>query len=85
MPRDAPLTEADAALLTRIATLVVRRGLAVPASMALESLGPLAFLGGQALHALAPILDAACPADETARLAALLERREAAGRGRDAA
>jgi hypothetical protein len=95
VPADAPLTEADAALLSRIAAAVARRGLAVPAIMALESLGPLAFLGGQALHALAPVLDAACPAEETTRLAAILERRggpralaaaiEAAERGRHAA
>ncbi len=75
VPPDPPLSEADEALRSRIAEAVVRRDLAVPATMALESLGPLAFLGGQVLHALTPILDAACPAEETARLAALLERR----------
>jgi len=73
-----PLAPEDLALLDRIATAVVRRGLVAPAVLFLESLAPLNFLGSQALHAVAPLLDLVGNIQEAERLATILERREAA-------
>ena len=67
----------DLALLDRIAAGAVRRGLAAPAQLFLETLAPLNFLGSQALHAVTPLLDLAGGAQDAERLAALLERRQA--------
>ena len=66
----------DLASLDRIASAIVRRGLAAPALLFLETLTPLSFLGSQALHAVQPLLDLAGGVQEGERLAALLERRE---------
>ncbi|MBI4576647.1 MAG: hypothetical protein HY722_10335 [Planctomycetes bacterium] len=76
----APLGPQDEALLERLAGLVVRRGLGLPAAVALEATSPLAFLGGQALHVLAPGLDLLLEPGEAARFAGLMERRDVAGR-----
>jgi hypothetical protein len=67
----------EEALLQKVADIVVRRGMAGPAVMFLESAAPLNFLGSQALHFLTPILDLACNARELERVAQLLERRDA--------
>jgi hypothetical protein len=67
----------DLAFLDRIAAAIVRRGLAAPALLFLETLAPLSFLGSQALYAVQPLLDLAGGVKEGERLAALLERREA--------
>ncbi|HEY7678090.1 MAG TPA: hypothetical protein VIG69_13535 [Candidatus Methylomirabilis sp.] len=67
----------DLAFLDRIAASIVRRGLAAPAQLFLETLAPLSFLGSQALYAVHPLLDLAGGARDGERLAALLERREA--------
>jgi hypothetical protein len=76
-PEGYPLTADDQALLEKIATAVVNRRMAGPALLFLESASPLNFLGSQALHVLAPILDLACDAREIEQAAALLERRDA--------
>lgn len=75
-PSDEHLTAEDLALLNRVAEAVVRRGMATPATVALESIGPLNFLGSQALHVLTPFLELAFNAVDLERIAALLERRE---------
>jgi hypothetical protein len=67
----------DLALLERVADAVVARGMAAPATVFLESAGPMNFLGSQALHFLTPILDLACKTNELERVARLLERRDA--------
>jgi hypothetical protein len=67
----------DLALLERVADAVVARGMAAPATVFLESAGPMNFLGSQALHFLTPILDLACKTSELERIARLLERRDA--------
>jgi hypothetical protein len=72
-----PLAPEDVALLDRIATAVVRRGLAAPAILFLETVGPLSFLGSQALYGIAPLLDVIGTAAEAQRLATILERRDA--------
>src|SRR5262245_64461633 len=66
----------DLVLLERVADAVVRRGMTAPATIFLESLGPMNFLGSQALYFLAPIVEWALNAKEIEHVARLLERRE---------
>jgi len=68
------------ALLERTAEAVVARGMAVPAVVFLESVGPMNFLGSQALHFFAPILDMIFPQRDVQRVALLLERRDTLSR-----
>jgi hypothetical protein len=74
---DEGLSSEDQALLDKVAATVVARRMASPAMLFLESIGPMNFLGSQALHALTPILNLACHAREIERAAYLLERRDA--------
>jgi hypothetical protein len=76
-PTDEALTPEDVALLEKVATAVVDRRMASPAVLFLESVGPMNFLGSQALHVLTPILNLACNTREIERAAHLLERRDA--------
>jgi len=71
-----PLTPAELALLERAADVIVKRGMATPALLFLESVGPMNFLGGQALHFLTPILQVVFPQRDVERVALLLERRD---------
>ena len=71
-----PLTAKDLALLDHIATKVVSRRMETPMVLLLESVGPMNFLGSQALHALSPLINLVCHAEETDRIAHLLERRD---------
>ncbi len=75
-----PLSMDDLALMERIADVLVRRGMAAPATVFLESMGPMNFLGSQALHFLTPIIDCAFDAKEIDQVARLLERRETMSR-----
>jgi len=75
-----PLTSADLALLERAADTVVQRGMATPAVLFLESVGPMNFLGSQALHFLTPMLDVVFPRRDVERVACLLERRDTLAR-----
>ena len=75
-PTESGFTPEDMALLEKIARLIVRRGMAVPALLFLESVGPLNFLGSQVLHGLRPFLELVCDATEMERLASMLERRD---------
>ena len=70
----------DLALLDRVADAVVKRGMTAPATVFLESLGPMNFLGSQALHFLTPIVEWAFNAKEVEQVARLLERRETISR-----
>lgn len=76
-PDEQPFTAEEQALLDKVATAIVERRMAGPAVLFLESAGPMNFLGSQALHFLAPILDLACDAREIEQAARLLERRDA--------
>lgn len=76
-PEGQPLSDEDVALLNKVATVIVNRRMADPAMLFLESAGPMNFLGSQALHFLAPLLDLACDSREIERAAHLLERRDA--------
>ena len=73
-------TVEDLALLERVADAVVKRGMTAPATVFLESLGPMNFLGSQALYFLAPIVEWALNAKEVEQMARLLERRETISR-----
>lgn len=75
-PETKPLSIEDVQLLERIAETVVKRGMAAPATMFLESMGPMNFLGSQALHFLTPIIECVCNAKEVEQVARLLERRD---------
>ena len=71
-----PLTIEDVQLLERIAEVIVKRGMAAPATMFLESMGPMNFLGSQALHFITPIIDCAFNVKEVEQVSRLLERRD---------
>jgi len=76
-PENEPLSiEEDTQLLERIAETVVKRGMAAPATVFLESMGPMNFLGSQALHFITPIIDCVFNAKEVEQVARLLERRD---------
>jgi hypothetical protein len=75
-PENQPLTIDDVQLMERIAEVIVQRRMAAPATMFLESMGPMNFLGSQALHFLMPILDCAFNTKEVEQVARLLERRD---------
>jgi hypothetical protein len=70
----------DLALLERVAEAVVKRGMTAPATVFLESLGPMNFLGSQALYFLSPIVEWAFNAQEVEQVARLLERRDTISR-----
>lgn len=75
-PEQATFTIEDLALLERVADAVVARGMAAPATLFLESMGPMNFLGSQALHFLAPIIECVLTNTELAQIARLLEQRD---------
>lgn len=73
-------TREDLALLERVADAVVTRGMAAPATVFLESLGPMNFLGSQALYFLTPIIEWAFNVKEVEQVARVLERRDTISR-----
>ena len=75
-PETEPLSIDDVQLLERIAEMIVKRSMAAPATMFLESMGPMNFLGSQALHFITPIIDCVLSAKEVEQVARLLERRD---------
>ena len=79
-PVGEPLSAEDMALLQRVADAVVGREMAVPAVVFLESVGPMNFLGSQALHFFTPILEVVFPQRDLERVALLLERRDTLSR-----
>ena len=74
---EEPLTEAEEALLDRLASGLVRRRLAVPAILFLESLRPLNFIGSQVMVFFAPFAKAIVEGKDYDTLTNLLERRVA--------
>ncbi len=75
-PEQENMTIEDLALLERVAEAIVARGMAAPATLFLESMGPMNFLGSQALHVLSPIIECALSGTELTQIARLLERRD---------
>jgi hypothetical protein len=70
----------DVEFMERMAEALVKRGMGAPATMFLESMGPMNFLGSQALHVLTPLVECAFDAKDMERLARLLERRDTVSR-----
>jgi hypothetical protein len=79
-PSVEAFTTEDLALLERVAEAVVKRGMTAPATVFLDSLGPMNYLGSQALHFLTPIVEWAFDAREVEQVARLLERRDTISR-----
>jgi len=79
-PESRPLSADDLALLEEVADAVIRRGMTVPALVFLESMGPMNFLGSQALHFFTPLLDVVFPRRQVERVAVLLEQRDTLAR-----
>ena len=79
-PENQPLAVEDIQLLERIAEVIVTRRMAAPATMFLESMGPMTFLGSQALHFITPIIECAFNTKEVEQVARLLERRDTVAR-----
>jgi len=75
-PESQPLSIEDAELMERVADVIVKRGMATPATVFLESMGPMNFLGSQALHFFTPIIECAFNVKEVEQVARLLERRD---------
>ena len=75
-PVAAEFSQEDLELMERIADALVKRRMGTPATIFLESMGPMNFLGSQALHMLTPIIECAFEGRDIERVAALLERRE---------
>ncbi len=70
------LSPDDVEFMERIAEALVKRSMGTPAAMFLESMGPMNFLGSQALQVMTPIIECAFDSKDIERLARLLERRE---------
>ena len=77
---DQVLSLDDLHMLERVADAVVKRDMAAPATLFLESLGPMNFLGSQALHFLTPLLEFAFDVKDLEQVARLLERRDTIAR-----
>lgn len=71
-----PLSIEDVELMQRVADVIVKRGMASPATVFLESMGPMNFLGSQALLFFTPIIECAFNVKEVEQVARLLERRD---------
>jgi hypothetical protein len=76
VPAAGGLTPDDVKLFERIADLVIRYRMTVPAILFLESVKPLSFIGSQAMYFFEPMVRALFTVPEYERFAALVERRE---------
>lgn len=74
------LSTEDLQLMERVAGVIIERGMTAPATIFLESMGPMNFLGSQALHFLTPIIEFAFNTKEVEQVARLLERRDTLSR-----
>ena len=71
------VSDADRALLDRLARRIVELRLEVPALLTLETARPLSVLAGQSMLFFEPVVQALFRFDDYRRVAALVERREA--------
>ncbi|MFH1008762.1 MAG: hypothetical protein V1800_14900 [Candidatus Latescibacterota bacterium] len=69
-------SEEELALLDRTAGFIVKKKMAAPAVLFLESMQPLSFLGNQVMIFLQPIVTPFFSTQEYERVARILERRE---------
>jgi len=75
-----PLTQPDLDLLNKLADKIVARGMAMPATLFLQSVQPLNGVGSQAMVFLRPFLTGLFfNTDQYDRLTEILERREGLG------
>ena len=72
----ASLAEEDRALLDRLAARIVALHLEVPAVLALESVGPLSVVAGQAMVFFQPLAQALFRWSDYQRFATIIEHRE---------
>lgn len=70
-------SEEEERLLDEVASAVVRRGMALPAMMFLETVAPLNMVTATMLHLASPLWRVVLPASRIDSLAQLLERRGA--------
>jgi hypothetical protein len=70
-------TQQERDLMDEAAASIVKRRLAVPAMMLLETMTPMNMVSASMLHVLSPVWRAALPASRIEDIAKLLERREA--------
>ncbi len=70
------LEDDDTALIRKLADFVVKRDMAIPAVMFLESVRPLNFVGSQSMVFFKPILSRFFSRYEYDRIASILEKRE---------
>ncbi|MEE2960909.1 MAG: hypothetical protein VYA34_09200 [Myxococcota bacterium] len=69
------VNKAQAAAVEKMAHLVVKWGLTVPAILALESMRPLSFVGSQFMHLLSPVVGGLVPFAQWDEIAKLMEDR----------
>ncbi len=74
-----PLTDEDLALLAGLAEKIVKRRMALPAMLFLQSVRPLNMIGSQAMIFLRPFLTPLFKQTDYDRVAAIMERREGIG------
>ena len=74
-PGPAEPTDAQHACVEKLCVEVVRRHLSTPALIFLEMSRPMNFIGAQALHFFAPLINAVTDADGHRHFAAFLEHR----------
>ena len=74
-PGPAEPTDTQHACVEKLCVEVVRRHLSTPALIFLEMSRPMNFIGAQALHFFAPLINAVTDADGHRQFAAFLEHR----------
>lgn len=67
----------DQAFVRRVARLLLRKGMGQPARVGLEAGRPLAFIGGQLVWIIQPMLNLIFPAEDVGKIARLLEEPDA--------
>lgn len=77
MSTEAPLSDADRALLERLALRVAELRLEVPAILALETARPVSLVASQSLTFFEPFVQSLFRLADYRRFTALVERREA--------
>ncbi len=79
-----PLTDEDLALLNKLAGKIVKRRMAGPATIFLQSVRPLNMIGSQVMIFLRPFLTPLFKQADYDRVSAIMERREGIGALMDA-
>ncbi|MBU0984335.1 MAG: hypothetical protein KKA42_10730 [candidate division Zixibacteria bacterium] len=74
-PEDQPLPEEERAVLEKLANLVIKYGMTVPAIMFLESVKPLNYIGSQALVFFEPMVQTVFNFRDYETLRSALEKR----------